>query len=129
MAHYALLDEENIVTQVITGNDKSDENIDWEEYYSNIFNQVCKRTSYNTQGNQHLAGGTPFRMNYAGIGYTYREDLDGFIAPQPFESWSLDESTGLWNPPVPYPNDGGIYSWNESDLSWTLIFMPENIES
>ena len=129
MAHYALLDEDNIVTQVITGNDENSDGIDWEQYYSDILNQACKRTSYNTIGNQHIGGGVPFRLNYAGIGYEYREDLDGFIAPQPYQSWSLNESSGLWEPPISYPNDGGIYSWNESDLSWTLIAMPENLES
>lgn len=125
MAHYALLDENNIVIQVITGNDEDDQNIDWEEHYFEIFNQVCKRTSYNTRGNQHQGNGVPFRLNFAGIGYQYREDLDGFIPPQPQPSWTLNEAIGLWEPPVEHPNDGGLYRWDEESLSWILIYMPE----
>lgn len=125
MAHYALLDENNIVTHVIAGNDEADESVDWEEYYSEYFDQTCKRTSYNTHGNTHENHGIPFRLNFAGIGYEYREDLDGFIPPQPHESWSLNEETGLWEAPVPHPNDGGLYRWDEENTAWILIYMPE----
>ena len=99
MAHYAFLDDNNIVTEVITGKDESDTIQDWEIYYGNIRNQVCKRTSYNTLGNQHTNGGTPFRGNYAGIGYTYDEVNDVFIPPQPVIegiTFELNQTTWLW---------------------------------
>ena len=120
MAHYALLDENNIVTQVIVGNDES-QSTDWEEHYGEVFNQACKRTSYNTIHNTHKDGGTPFRLNYAGIGYQYREDLDGFIPPQPHASWTLDEVNGKWDAPIPKPDDEQIYYWNETDQVWVLV--------
>lgn len=125
MAHYAFLDKNNIVTQVIVGRDEEDI-IDgfhsWEDYYGSLRGQVCKRTSYNTRGGKHLNGGTPFRGNYAGIGYEYREDLDAFIEHQPFNSWTLSESSYSWEPPVPHPNDDEVYQWNESTQSWDEVF-------
>ena len=118
MAHYAFLDENNIVTEVIVGKDEGEDGVDWEEHYGAFRGQTCKRTSYNTHGGVHSSGGTPFRKNYAGIGYTYDADRDAFIPPKPFASWLLDENTCLWNAPVPYPNDGGFYRWDEATLSW-----------
>jgi len=82
---------------------------------------IWKQTSYNTQGGVHKLGGTPFRKNHAGIGYTYDEDRDAFIPPKPFNSWILDEDTCLWNAPIPYPNDENRYKWNEENQSWDLI--------
>jgi len=123
MAHYAFLDSNNIVTQVIVGKDEEDlpEGItSWEEYYGNLKNQVCKRTSYNTRAGEHTEGGTPFRGNYAGIGYSYNEELDAFIPQQPFASWTLNESTYSWDAPVAYPEDGEIYVWNESAGNWEI---------
>jgi hypothetical protein len=76
MAHYAFLDENNIVTEVIVGKHENENNIDWEKYYENIRGQRCKRTSYNTINGVHINGGTPYRMNYAGIGYVFREDIN-----------------------------------------------------
>lgn len=76
------------------------------------------QTSYNTFGNQHKLGGTPLRGNYAGIGYTYDTQNDVFYAPQPFPSWVLNQSTWLWESPVPYPQDDKIYIWNEETTSW-----------
>jgi len=123
MAHYAFLDEKNIVIEVITGVDEDvvqtdldglqvgGSSEDWETWYGNFRGQVCKRTSYN--GN--------YRKNYAGIGYTYNEKHDAFIPPKPFESWLLDENTCLWNSPVPYPTDGKMYTWNEEELKWKEI--------
>jgi len=96
MAHYAFLDEQNIVTEVIVGRDEDEGGIDWEQHYGEFRGQVCKRTSYNTQGGLHIHGGVPYRMNYAGIGYTYRADIDGFVPPCPGEGWTLDEATGSW---------------------------------
>lgn len=123
MAHYAFIDENNIVTQVIVGRDEYDL-VDgvtsWESYYSERHGQRCLRTSYNTFGNQHKSGGVPFRGNYAGIGFTYDEELDAFIPPKPFDSWLLNEQTFLWDAPVPYPTDGANYNWNEETLTWDL---------
>ena len=96
MAHYAFLDENNIVTEVIVGRDEGELDIDWEKYYGDFRGQTCKRTSYNTYSNQHKTGGTPYRGNYAGIGFYYDANLDAFIPPQPSETVVLDTSTFTW---------------------------------
>lgn len=119
MAHYAFLDENNIVTEVIIGKDEGEDGVDWEQWYGNFRGQVCKRTSYNTVGNKHLNGGTPFRKNYAGIGYTYRADIDAFVAPKPFPSWILN-ANAQWEAPVAMPTDGQMYSWDEATTSWKV---------
>ena len=116
MAHYAFLDEHYVVTEVIVGKDES--NYDWEAHYGQFRGQLCKRTSYNTRGGVHSEGGTPFRKNYAGIGYTYDPQRDAFIPPKPFASWVLDETTCLWAAPTPMPTDGKMYSWDEDTTSW-----------
>jgi hypothetical protein len=118
MAHYAFLDESNIVTEVIVGKDEGEESTDWEVHYGSFRGQVCKRTSYNTQGGVHTSGGTPFRKNYAGIGYTYDAGRDAFIPPKPYTSWLLDEATCLWEAPVPMPDDGELYTWDEAAGEW-----------
>jgi len=82
---------------------------------------IWKQTSYNTNGGIHNNGGTPFRKNHAGIGMTYDEDRDAFIAPKPFNSWILNESTCLWEAPVAYPTDGQRYQWNEQIQNWEVI--------
>ena len=107
MAHYAFLNENNIVTEVIVGKDETDMSQDWEQFYGAIRNQVCKRTSYNNN----------IRKNYAGIGYTYDSQRDAFIPPQPFPSWTLVEETCNWTAPVAMPTDG-IYFWDELTTSW-----------
>lgn len=121
MAHYALLDDNNVVVDIITGRNE-DEVVngisDWEAHYSQETGFVCKRTSYNTYGNQHSLGGTPFRGNFAIPGFTYDEGRDAFIAPQPYASWVFNESTLLWDAPVVYPDDGLPYSWDEDTTSW-----------
>jgi hypothetical protein len=117
MAHYAFLDENSIVTEVITGRDETevvDGISDWEEYYGNRRGVKCVRTSYN--GN--------IRKNYAGIGYTYDEGRDAFIAPKPFESWNLNEDTCLWEAPVAYPEDDKMYTWDEGTTSWVEVTEP-----
>ena len=121
MAHYAFLDENNIVTEVIVGKDEGEDGVDWEAHYGAFRGQACKRTSYNTHGGVHSGGSTPYRKNYAGFGYTYDAARDAFIPPQPFASWMLNEDTCLWNAPTPYPNDGNHYLWNEESQSWNLI--------
>ena len=115
MAHYAYLDANSIVTQVIVGKDEGENGVDWEAYYGAV------RTSYNTHGGQHLNGGTPFRGNFAGIGYRFDPDLgpDGaFISPRPFPSWALNPETALWEAPTPRPLDGLAWVWDEETLSW-----------
>jgi len=121
MAHYALLNSDNIVTQVITGKDETDTTHDWEVYYGNVHSCTVKRTSYNTYGGQHKNGGTPFRKNYAGIGMIYDASRDAFMEPQPFASWSLNETTCYWEPPIPRPTETDeekaaikYYYWDES---------------
>jgi hypothetical protein len=121
MAHFSLLDRNNKVIQVIVGPDEnSEDGRDWELVYQMQYGYKCKRTSYNTIGNQHINGGVPFRGNYAGIGFTYDENKDAFIPPQPFPSWELNETTFLWEPPIPMPEDG-LYRWDEETLSWIAI--------
>lgn len=109
MAHYAYLDGTNTVVAVIVGKEENEliDGLDPETYYSQGTPYTVKRTSYN--GN--------IRKQYAGIGFTYDPDADVFVAPQPFPSWSLDENHD-WQPPIPYPNDGLMYYWNESDKDW-----------
>jgi len=107
MAHYAFLDENNIVTEVIVGKDETDLTHDWEFFYGEIRQQVCKRTSYNGR----------IRKNYAGIGYTYDEQRDAFIPPKPFASWVLNDAC-WWEAPIPMPTDGKVYGWDEDSQSW-----------
>jgi hypothetical protein len=113
MAHYAFLDNNNIVTEVIVGIDEAEliEGLSPEIWYADFKGQRCKRTSYN--GN--------IRKNYAGVGYTYDDNRDAFIAPKPFNSWILDEETCRWQAPTPMPTDGGRYNWVEDDLNWQLM--------
>ena len=124
MAHFALLDENNIVTFVTVGRDEDNGK---EAELSARTGQVYKQTSYNTRGGVYYIPGTnepdpdqskAFRKNYAGIGYTYDSVIDGFIPPQPYPSWLLNTTTGLWEPPVPYPTDGKLYIWDEATQSW-----------
>jgi hypothetical protein len=109
MAHYAFLDENNIVTEVIVGKDETEliEGLTPEEWYGNFRGQTCVRTSYNNN----------IRKQYAGVGYTYNETADVFIAPQPFPSWSLDANYD-WQAPIDYPADGKFYSWDETNQVW-----------
>ena len=113
MAHYAFINENNLVVEVIVGIDETEtiEGKNPEVWYSEFRGQRCIRTSYN--GN--------IRKNYASIGFTYNEELDAFIAPKPFNSWTLDEATCKWIPPIPYPNDGFRHTWNDNKLEWELL--------
>ena len=127
MAHYAILDENNKVIEVIVGIDENDINTlpdefdSWETFYGNLKNKTCKRTSYNTILNTHKLNGIPFRGNYAGLGFTYDDVNDIFIPPKPYESWELNETIWGWNPPIPYPDDENMYEWNENTQTWDLI--------
>lgn len=116
MSHFAKLDADNVVIFVTVGRDEDEEN----ELTART-GDVYKRTSYNTYANQHRLGGTPFRKNYAGIGYTYDAQRDAFIPPKPYNSWTLDEDTCLWQPPVARPVDDNMYDWDEESLSWRMI--------
>jgi hypothetical protein len=120
MAHYAFLDDNNIVTEVITGIDETEliEGLDTETWYGNFRGQACKRTSYN--GN--------IRKNYAGVGFTYDSERDAFIPPKTFASWQLNEETCQWEAPAPYPTDGFTYFWNEAELYWELWDFSEPSE-
>jgi len=82
------------------------------------------QTSYNTFAGEHKNGGTPLRKNYAGIGYSYDSSRDAFIPPKPYDSWTVNENTGLWDPPTPYPTDGKAYEWNELGRVWQEITTP-----
>jgi hypothetical protein len=117
MSHWAELDENNQVLRVLVG-DNNDPNGD-EGYQWLIENLggTWVKTSYNAATNG-------FRKNYAGIGYTYDETRDAFIAPKPFDSWVLDEETCRWQAPTPYPTDGLMYQWVEADLNWQAITLP-----
>ena len=120
MAHYALIDENNIVISVVVGKNEDEGDLDWEVYYGETNGKLCKRTSINTFGNIHSEGGIPFRKNYAGIGGTYDVEADAFYAPQPFLSWILNEDTFLWEPPIEIPDSENPYRWNEETISWDL---------
>ena len=110
MAHYAFLDANNVVTEVITGIDETEliEGVLPEVWYGNSRGQPCVRTSYNNR----------IRKQYAGIGYTYDDDADVFVAPQPYPSWTLDNNYD-WQPPTPKPDDK--YYWNEATQTWLLF--------
>jgi len=126
MAHYAKLDANNVVEQVIvvSNQDEMVDGVESEErgiaFCKSLFgpNTKWKKTSYN--GNM--------RKNYAGIGYTYDPGKDAFIPPKTFPSWHLDEND-IWAPPTPYPNDGKMYAWHEDTLSWSLIVEPAPLTS
>jgi len=122
MAHFAQLNEENLVTQVIVvaNQDTADKDgVENEaigiEFCTNLLGGRWVQTSYNAK----------IRKNYAGIGYKYDADLDAFIPPQPFASWTLDESTAQWKAPVDYPTDGKRYTWNEETTSWDEVPVGE----
>jgi len=121
MAHFAELDNNNIVVRVIVVADENE--ADGENWCRNLLGGFWKKTSYNTQAGVHLTGGTPFRKNYAGIGYKYDPDRDAFVPPKPFNSWVLNETTCVWDPPTPMPSDGKLYRWDEDTLAW--VEMPD----
>lgn len=114
MSHFAQIDNYGVVTRVLV--------IEQDAVNSGLFGNPSSfiQTSYNTQGGVHLLGGTPLRKNYAGVGYTYDSVRDAFIPPKPFPSWVLDENTCLWNAPVPFPEDGKIYRWDEATQNWVV---------
>jgi len=130
MASFAKIDLNGKVIQVVSVANQvlHDSNgVEQEEigiqFLKNLFNEqdaVWKQTSYNTMNNIHNLGGTPFRKNYAGIGYTYDSQRDAFIPEKPYNSWILNENTCNWDAPVAYPTDGNLYDWNEENKNWVL---------
>jgi hypothetical protein len=132
MAHFAKLGLDSKIIAVIYVNNEVlkdtngvEKEVNGIEFLTKLYNYpFWKQTSYNTHGGVHDNGGTPFRKNYAGIGYTYDETRDAFIAPKPFNSWVLNESTCRWESPIPLPIDASIdkgYQWNEQIQNWELI--------
>ena len=133
MAYFAKLGTGNIIETVISINNSviTDNNgIEQEQlgvdFINNLYetNDIWKQTSYNTNGGVHLLGGTPFRKNYAGIGFTYDANRNAFIPQKPYNSWVLNETTCQWEAPVAYPVDSNInnrYKWNESTLTWDIV--------
>lgn len=132
MAHFAKLDENNIVVFVTVGRDEDDGK---ENELTARTGDIYKQTSYNTRGGVYynidgtvsLDQSKSLRKNFASVGYFYNEQLDAFIPPKPFESWILNEDTCQWNAPVPYPTDAGTlenpkrYTWDETQTSWVEI--------
>lgn len=115
MSHFAQINENNIVTQVIV--------IEQDVIDTGAFGDPSSwiQTSYNTHAGIHQLGGMPLRKNYAGIGYTYDTTRDAFIPPRPYNSWVLNEDTCLWEAPVPMPDDDKVYTWDEATTSWWSI--------
>tara|TARA_R110000744_G_scaffold258920_1_gene374170 strand:- start:404 stop:778 length:375 start_codon:yes stop_codon:yes gene_type:complete len=121
MAHFAKINDSNIVTEVIVvSNDIATSESAGVTFINNLYgtSDTWKQTSYNTYANTHKLDGTPFRKNYAGIGFTYDADKNAFIPPKPHASWTLNNTTCLWEAPSDYPDDGKYYSWNESNTAW-----------
>lgn len=138
MAHWAEIDENNIVVQVLVTDNNDPNGDEGYQFLLDNFGGTWLKTSYNTIGNIHLEGGTPFRKNFAGIGFTYDSERDAFIPPKDFDSWILNEDTCQWEPPIPKPADGIIenfeiinpdeapegfknYRWDESIVNWVEV--------
>jgi len=124
MAHFAKLGIGNIVqtVEVVHNNIATSEQAGI-DFLNNLYgtNDIWIQTSYNTKGGVHKTGGTPFRKNYAGIGYKYDDEKDAFIPPKPFDSWTLNETTCLWEAPVVIPDDDKRYKWNEKNTNWEEV--------
>lgn len=115
MAHYAKVENGIVTHVVVVGEEYLDE-------FKQMNPGTWVQTSYNTFAGQHALGGTPLRKNFAGVGYLYDEVRDAFIPQRVFSSWVLNEDTCQWEPPIPYPTDGGNYVWNELERCWHQIF-------
>ena len=114
MSHFAKVENGKVTTIIVAEQDFIDSGLVGEP-------SLWIQTSYNTHAGVHANGGTPLRKNYAGIGYRYDRQKDAFIPPKPYNSWTLNDDTCLWDPPVEYPNDGKLYLWNETNLNWEEI--------
>lgn len=118
MAHWAKLDENNIVVEVTVGDNNDPNGDEGYQWLVDNLGGIWVKTSYNKT----------IRKNFAGVGYYYNESLDAFVAPQAFASWTLNEETALWEPPTPYPTDGALYSWNEETRSWQVVDLQDPTE-
>tara|TARA_R110000751_G_scaffold7710_2_gene31156 strand:+ start:11 stop:424 length:414 start_codon:yes stop_codon:yes gene_type:complete len=135
MAHFAKLDGGNIVETVeVVHNDIATTEQAGVDFLNNLYgtSDVWKQTSYNTKEGEHLLGGTPLRKNYAGMGYKYDESKDAFYEPQPYPSWTLNETSCIWEPPVAKPEEtqeqfdnDDRYKWNETNQTWDLVNISE----
>lgn len=119
MAHYAQVTDGVVTNVIVAEQEFIDELPDASSWI---------QTSYNTKGGVHLLGGTPLRKNYAGIGFAYDATRDAFIPPKPFLSWVLNEETCDWDAPIPYPQDGKRYTWNEQLVNWELLVLNQSAE-
>lgn len=131
MAHWAELDENNIVTRVLVGDNNDPAGDEGYQWLIDNLGGTWVKTSYNSVGGKRrnpetneITEEAGFRKNYAGIGYTYDSTRDAFIPPKPFNSWVLNEDTCLWDAPIAYPTDGKAYAWNEDTTSWDEVVIP-----
>jgi hypothetical protein len=127
MAHFAEIDENNIVVRVLVVDNSEENNGQFFLADTLGLGGTWIKTSYNTFGGVHSNGGTPLRKNYAGIGYTYDSSRDAFIPPKPYASWLLNEDTCLWDAPTPMPvQEGKVFKWIEEDLNWQEIVIVQD---
>lgn len=132
MAHWAELDENNVVTRVLVGDNNDPAGDEGYQWLIDNLGGTWVKTSYNAIGGKRrnpetneITDEPGFRKNYAGIGYTYDAERDAFIPPKPFNSWILNEDTCIWDAPTPMPEDGKLYSWNEDTSSWDEVVLGE----
>ena len=117
-----VIEVQSVVNEVLHDSDGVEQEVNGVDFLTKLTGwSIWKQTSYNTYGGVHKLGGTPFRKNHANIGFTYDEDKDAFIPPKPYTSWTLNETTCLWESPVTYPTDGQKYNWNETNQTWDLV--------
>ena len=124
MASFVKLGAGNkVLTVVVVSNDIATTEQAGIDFLNNLYgtNEIWKQTSYNTIGGKHRLGGTPYRKNFASVGFTYDSSRDAFIEPKPYNSWTLNETTCLWESPVAYPSDGKSYDWDEDNRQWVEI--------
>ena len=114
MAHFAKVRDGKVIEVIVADQDFIDNMVDTSP-------GKWIQTSYNTRGGVHTEGGTPLRKNYAGVGHWYDANRDAFYQPQPYPSWTLDDDTCLWEPPIAYPDDGNRYLWNEETQTWDAV--------
>lgn len=121
MAHFAKIDSNNVVVEVVVI--PNDQEHRGQEFLNNDLklDGIWLQTSYNTRAGIHVAGGTPLRKNFAGVGFSYDPELDAFIPQQPYQSWILDEEAGTWNAPIEVPDLDSRYQWDEASVSWIEV--------